>query len=144
MPKALCVKEGHMSIVIFDVKTGSNGYIESVNNRILERNPEYSERYGLIGSKKWLDLYASGKISKNVKSGQVSYIGPDRYEPCEEENIIEIETDRRMISYDQEGYWFNSAIELEAWVQIETIKVKIPDKNGSITSLIDVKVVVLK
>jgi len=134
-----------MSIVIFDVvRDGINGYMEGINKRISEIHPEYSNRYGLIGSEKWLKLYTSGKISLNIKSGQISYIGPDRDEPSDELKVIEILTDRRMISYDQEGYWCNSAIQLGAWVQIETIKIILPEKHGPVFSHVDVRAAVLE
>ena len=129
---------------IYDINIdGVGGYIENVNQRIEKQYPEYNERYGLIGSKKWLEMYAQGKISINIKCGQISYIGPDRCEPCEDENILEIKTDRGMISYDQNGYWCNPLVKLEAWVRIETVKIKIPEFGGPVTCLIDTKISIL-
>ncbi len=88
---------------IYCIKTdGINGYIEGVNNQIISSNPSYHEKFGLIGSDKWITLYEAGKISKDVRAGRISYIGKDRYEPDCEPDVIEIETDRRTISYPNE------------------------------------------
>ena len=129
-----------MNVIYYLKNGGPNGYIEGVNKEIHTNYPEYEFKFGLIGSKKWMDLYECGKISKDIKAGQITYIGQDRYEPEYEPNIIEIETDRRIISYPYEDFWLSPEIKTNHWVSIESIKVKI----GDVTSIIDIKVTVIE
>ena len=110
-----------------------------IANEGLERDPDYFERYGRVGSAKWWALYEHGRISRTELVGSIAYVGPNEEEP-EAGEVVRIETDRGEIVYDRELHWADPAIQVGRWVHIEQCKTIVRTRTGPFETILDVRV----
>ena len=125
-----------MSIVLFDLRNATTGYVDQVNARLSKSLPDYVERYGDVCSARWWLLYEDGRISSTVLAVVVTHLGVSNGCFGEEHDIIRILTDRCEVAYDREGFWCDPRVQLGVWVIV-------PTPHGDNTSSIDVRISLL-
>jgi hypothetical protein len=129
---------------LFDLRSRPDwsGFIARVNES-LELDPEYFTRYGRVGSERWWQLYARGRISRTILSGEVTNVGPIKDEFNEEHPIVRLPTDRGILEYDLEDFWLDPGVRPGRWIEIERAKTNVHTKTGPNTWYIDVRISLL-
>jgi hypothetical protein len=128
---------------LYDLRADPDAAIvRMANEHLAQGRPSYVERYGAIASERWWRLYDSGRISRSVHVGHVVLAGPHRDEFDEACDVVRIQTDRRDIEYDREGFWCDPSVRVGSWVHIEQVQASIQTKTGPVTTIIDVRICV--
>ena len=129
-------------MVVFDIRTDDShaGFVAAVNRGLDDQptNP-YLARYGHVGSEHWWECFDRGELPVEVLSGHVTHVGSRVQEWGEEEDLIEFDSNGRLIGYDREGHWAQFPIRVGDRITIMRIVVDTTTRTGPVRYFIDLR-----
>jgi hypothetical protein len=123
---------------IFDARSDENFGWLGVNDTLSQENPGYIEKYGLLGSETWWKFYDGGVFNIRVSRGSISFIGEREDEFNEISDIVEIDLGDKKIEYDREGFWKDSAVQVGAKIEIQSVRIVTSNWLGEHSAVIDI------
>jgi hypothetical protein len=127
--------------ILYDLRSDpESAIVDDANAQLARFRPSYIERYGAIASEQWWRLYESHRISRSEHVGQVVFVGHRQDGFDEASDVVRIQTDRRDIEYDREGFWCDSVVCVGSWVHVEQVKASMQTKTGPLMSIIEVRI----
>lgn len=125
--------------ILYDLSTDLNSaLVKSANKNLHIYNPILISKFGEIGSSEWWNNFDSGRITKKIIVGNIISIGPD--EDDDLGDAVTIQTSKRQIAYDYEGFWRSPEVKVGATIKIVRIKSTVSTRTGPNSTLIDIKI----
>lgn len=124
---------------LFNLRDRPNtGIVQVANDRLASFRPEYSGRFGAVGSERWWQCYERGELLRIDHIGRIIHVGRTKDDFDETCDIVRIQTDDQVLEYDREDFWLDPLIAVGCRVAIQCVEVKVETSTGPITTIIDV------